>query len=524
MESGFLDLIRSDMDSVDRKVQETFKLRPGHLGKFGHIETNSLQKYLHPALVLLAGRIFRYTEKKLVHLASVFQLIYLASSVQFRIPDDNEQDVEGMDPRDGARFPVLVGDYLYGKYFVGLCEGEILEFLDPLADIIAEMNYGALIRKKNAGQTVNDLELAMTIIEKETALLTEGATKFAGMLAQASKHDIDALAEFGRNFGMAYGILERNLGPALADPYFEKATRAIDKLPQNDARDSLLSLLTKIRSGELSVPARKIGRSYDVGQRFDEQAHFHEQYNDNEEYVQSIFSAIARKYDAINTVLSLNQDKYWRKFAVQQTRIKPGGYALDVCCGTGMMTVELARKVGVGGRVVGIDLNGEMLNIARKNLKESRFEENIEYIQGNAMELPFADNTFDCATIGFGLHDISEIKKVLKEMTRVVKPGGPVVCLDFSKPNVPVFKQIYNFYFDKCVPLLGRLGAGAAKPYRYLHTSWKAFPSQKELREVFNHQGLENTAYYELTGGVVSVHVGFKPVGSPVLSVAATKE
>lgn len=522
MAPGFLDLIRSDLDSVDRKVEKTFKLRPGHLSKFAHIETNSVQTYLHPALVLLVGRIFRYSGEKIIYLASVIQLIYLASNVHFRIPDDNEQDDEGLDPRDGARFPVLVGDYLYGKYFVGLSEGGILELLTPLSNIIAEMNYGALIRKKNAGHI--DIDFALTVVEKETALLMEGAARYSATISGASPWEIEKIAVLGRNLGMAYGILERNLGPAMAEPYFDAAEQSLKDLPENEARESLFDMIREIRTGKITVPPKKTGRSFDPADLNGGETGFAESYRDKEEYVQSIFSAIAKHYDAINTVLSLNQDKYWRKFTVQLAKIKPGGRALDVCCGTGMMTVEIAKKVGTNGKVVGLDINSEMLEIAKKNLQSSPYQEIIEYVHGNAMELPFPDNSFDCATIGFGLRNIPDIKKTLREMQRVVKPGSPIVCLEFSKPYVPVFKQVYNFYFDKFVPFFGKFGAGKEGPYRYLQRVWRTFPNQKELRDLFSRQGLQNATYYELTGGVVSVHVGFKPVDSAIPSVAATTE
>lgn len=524
MTAGFLDLIQPDLASVEQKLEKAFRIKSGHLSEFAHLETESLQAYLHPALVLLSGKLFKYTGEKLTYLAAVTQFIYLAAAVQFRIPDDNERPGGGADPRDLSQLPVLVGDYLYGKYFTSLCEGGLLEFLVPLADIIAEMNYGALLRRKNFGQPAVDLQLAMTIIEKEAALLPRGAAQMAGVLAGASEPETARLAEFGRNIGMAFGILERNLDPALADPYFAGAMEDLKVLPAGDANDALAEMVNKIQKGDIPVPIKKIGQSQEAAGRKIGDMVIPEQYKDKEEYVHSVFSAIAAKYDTLNTVLSLNQDKHWRKFTVQQTGLKPGGSALDVCCGTGMITVELAKKAGTAGRVVGLDFNGEMLAVARDNLKSENFGANIEYVQGNAMELPFPDNTFDCTTIGFGLRNVPDLKRTLREMMRVVKPGGRIVCLEFSKPTVPVFKQLYNFYFEKWVPFLGKLGVGLDGPYRYLHNSWKDFPHQKELCDEFARQGMQEATYYELTGGVVSVHVGVKPAEVPASSVAATKE
>ncbi|MHB9094050.1 MAG: demethylmenaquinone methyltransferase [Eubacteriales bacterium] len=524
MAAGFLELIRLDLNSVDQKIEKALKIKPGHLSKFAHFDLESLQKYLHPALVLFSGRLFKYSGEKLIYLASVIQLIYQASSIHLRIPDERVQPVAGLDPRDGAQFPVLVGDYLYGWYFTGLCEGQILEFLSPLSNIIAEINHGALLRKKNANRLMADVNLAMTVIEKETALLTEGSARIAGMLAGAPQVEVTRLADFGRNFGMAYGILERSLDPVMAGPYFDKARKALEELPEGEGRDGLEELLVIIQNGELPVPAKKIGRSQDPDQRQIGDMIVPVEYKDKEEYVHSIFSAIAKKYDTLNTVLSLNQDKYWRKFTVEQTGLETGGTVLDVCCGTGMITRELAKKVGPTGKVVGLDFCQEMLDIAKEALKGSSYENNVEYVQGNAMELPFPDNTFDSATIGFGLRNVPDMPKTVREMARVVKPGGRVVCLEFSKPTVPVFKQVYNFYFNKWVPFLGKLGVGTEGPYRYLHNSWKAFPHQKELRDEFTRQGLQEATFYELTGGVVSVHLGVKPLAASVSSVAATKE
>lgn len=523
MSAGFLETIRRDLDSVDQKIDKILKIKPGRLSKFAHFDFESIQQYLYPALVLFSGKIFGYNGDKHIYLAMAVQLIYEASGIQLRIPDDNNPAGENFDPRDGAQFPVLVGNYLYGRYFAGLCEGEILEFLSPLANIIAEMNYGALLRKKNANLLVNDFDLAMTVIEKETALLTEGSTKLAAVLAGATQEDVDNLADFGRNLGMTYGIIESGLDCATAEPYFEKARKSLLLLPEGDARNGLEQILTKMFSGELAIPVRKIGRSYGDDGEHSEDMVIPADYQGKEEYVHSIFKAIAKKYDAINTVLSFNQDKYWRKFAVEQADLKQGGIALDVCCGTGMITREIAKKVGPTGKVIGLDFCEEMLEVAIREIPESS-ENNIEYILGNAIEIPFADNTFDSVTIGFGLRNVPDMRKTIREMVRVVKPGGRVVSLEFTKPTVPVFKQIYNLYFDKWVPFIGRFGVESVRPYKYLHNSWKAFPHQKHLRDEFVRQGLDEATFYELTGGVVSVHLGVKPAEAPVSTVAAAKE
>ncbi|OAT85488.1 demethylmenaquinone methyltransferase [Desulfotomaculum copahuensis] len=231
-------------------------------------------------------------------------------------------------------------------------------------------------------------------------------------------------------------------------------------------------------------------------------------YRNKEEYVHDIFSTIARRYDLLNTTLSFNQDKYWRRFAVTCTGLQPGGRGLDVCCGTAMLTIEQARAAGPAGRITGLDFCANMLAKARENIARTPYQGNIELVQGNAMALPFADNSFDCATIGFALRNVPDIRRVIREMARVVRPGGKVVSLELSKPGAPFFKQAYYLYFNHLVPVLGRLGIGMNGPYSYLPNSLKDFPHQSKIRDLFTEQGLTGACYHELTGGIVSVHVG----------------
>lgn len=231
-------------------------------------------------------------------------------------------------------------------------------------------------------------------------------------------------------------------------------------------------------------------------------------YRSKEEYVHDLFSSIAHRYDLLNTILSFNRDKYWRRFAAAQTDLKPGGRGLDVCCGTGMLTLELARLAGPQGGVVGVDFCAKMLERARENIGKTPYARQVVLVYGNAVDLPFPDNTFDCATIGFALRNVPDIYRTIAEMARVVKPGGKVVSLELSKPGLPLFKQLYYLYFNYLVPLMGRLWAGQGGPYRYLPRSLKDFPHQKELGEIFARAGLRDVKLYELTGGIVSVHVG----------------
>lgn len=235
-----------------------------------------------------------------------------------------------------------------------------------------------------------------------------------------------------------------------------------------------------------------------------------DQFRNKEEYVHAVFSSIAHRYDLLNTTLSFNRDKYWRRFAVEHTGLTPGGKGLDVCCGTGMLALEQAKVVGPDGHVTGLDFCENMLTKALVNIQRTPFKQVIELVQGNAVNLPFPDHTFDCATIGFALRNVPDIRKTIDEMRRVVKPGGKVVSVELAKPGTPVFKQFYYLYFNHMVPVLGRLGIGLDGPYSWLPNSLKNFPHQSEIRDIFEDTGLTGACYYELTGGIVAVHVGEK--------------
>lgn len=229
-----------------------------------------------------------------------------------------------------------------------------------------------------------------------------------------------------------------------------------------------------------------------------------------EKFVQGLFAAIARRYDLMNTLLSFNRDKYWRQFTIAQTGLQPGGCGLDVCCGTGLLTAAQAQLVGPAGKVVGLDFCPEMLAVAEANIAGTPYRAIVDLVEGNAMSLPFADGVFDCATIGFALRNVPDIKAVLAEMRRVVRPGGRVVSLELAKPGTPGLKQLYYLYFERILPLLGKLGAGVDGPYRWLPESLRLYPHQTEVLDIFKEIGLQNPACFELTGGIVAVHVGSK--------------
>jgi demethylmenaquinone methyltransferase / 2-methoxy-6-polyprenyl-1,4-benzoquinol methylase len=228
------------------------------------------------------------------------------------------------------------------------------------------------------------------------------------------------------------------------------------------------------------------------------------------ERVHHVFEKIYNKYDVMNSVISFQRHKAWRKDVMKRMNVQEGQKALDVCCGTGDWTFALANAVGSRGEVIGLDFSQNMLSVAKKKLEEMRLT-HVKFIHGDAMSLPFEDNSFDYVTIGFGLRNVPDYLQVLSEMQRVVKPGGYVVCLETSQPTLPVFRQLYYFYFKHIMPFLGKLFAKSYKEYAWLHESAKDFPDSKALAKLFEKAGLENIQIKRYTLGVAAMHLGVKP-------------
>jgi demethylmenaquinone methyltransferase/2-methoxy-6-polyprenyl-1,4-benzoquinol methylase len=241
-----------------------------------------------------------------------------------------------------------------------------------------------------------------------------------------------------------------------------------------------------------------------------EQAPYARQGKSKEEYVHQVFESIAPKYDFMNDVISFRRHKAWRRFAMKQMKVRSGDASIDLCCGTCDWTIQLAQASG-SGRTVGLDFSANMLEAGRRKIEALNLDRRIELVQGNAMELPFPDNSFDHATIGFGLRNVPDLVRVLEEMKRVVKPGGQVVCLEVSRPTWQPFKGLYSFYFERLLPLMGKLFAKKYEQYRWLPESLKSFPGRERLAEIFREVGLEDVRAWPLTGGVAALHIGRKP-------------
>jgi len=229
-----------------------------------------------------------------------------------------------------------------------------------------------------------------------------------------------------------------------------------------------------------------------------------------EERVHSVFEKIYQNYDQMNSVISFQRHKAWRKETMKRMQVKPGQKALDVCCGTADWSIALANEVGQNGEVFGLDFSENMLKVGKQKVENLGLA-NVTLLHGNAMELPFEDNTFDFVTIGFGLRNVPDYMQVLKEMNRVLKPGGKAVCLETSQPTAPVFKQFFAIYFRYIMPLFGKVFAKSYKEYSWLQESARNFPGMKELAKMFEKAGFEHVQIKSFTGGVAAMHLGIKP-------------
>ncbi len=234
--------------------------------------------------------------------------------------------------------------------------------------------------------------------------------------------------------------------------------------------------------------------------------------SEKEQAVQAMFTAIAHRYDLNNSLLSLGLHHSWKRRAVKMSGAAVGDTVLDLCTGTGDLAVLLARQVGSEGRVIGLDLNDRMLAFGRRKIKKLGIS-NITLLTGNAESLQFCDRTFQAATVAFGIRNVTDIRAALREMHRVLEPGGRAVCLEFSRPTSGPLRKLYDYYSFTLLPRIGRLVArDQTGVYHYLPASIRAFPDQERFRELFLEAGFSPVTYRNLTGGIVAIHVGVKPL------------
>jgi len=228
------------------------------------------------------------------------------------------------------------------------------------------------------------------------------------------------------------------------------------------------------------------------------------------ERVREVFASVAEKYDLMNDLMSFGVHRLWKRFALSLTGLRPGQAALDVAGGSGDLAAGMLRQVGKTGRVVLSDINPAMLAVGRDRLLDEGFVGNVECMIADAERLPFADGSFECVTIGFGLRNVTDKAAAIASMHRVLKPGGQLLILEFSKPLAPGLKPLYDAYSFNVLPLLGRLVAQDAASYRYLAESIRMHPDQETLLGMMKEAGFSQARYHNLTGGIVAVHRGYK--------------
>ncbi|WP_231759080.1 bifunctional demethylmenaquinone methyltransferase/2-methoxy-6-polyprenyl-1,4-benzoquinol methylase UbiE [Microbulbifer elongatus] len=227
--------------------------------------------------------------------------------------------------------------------------------------------------------------------------------------------------------------------------------------------------------------------------------------------VADVFHSVAARYDVMNDLMSGGIHRLWKRFTIELSAARPGQAILDIAGGTGDLTARFSRIVGPTGKVVLADINASMLKVGRDRLLDRGIAGNVETVQADAQYLPFPDNTFDCITIAFGLRNVTDKDLALRSMLRVLRPGGRLLVLEFSKPESKLLEKVYDQYSFRLLPFMGKLVADDAESYRYLAESIRMHPDQETLKGMMGEAGFVDCEFHNMTGGIVALHKGIKP-------------
>jgi len=226
--------------------------------------------------------------------------------------------------------------------------------------------------------------------------------------------------------------------------------------------------------------------------------------------VREVFDSVASRYDLMNDLMSGGMHRLWKRFTIELSSVRPGQTVLDIAGGTGDLAAKFSQRVGPDGHVILADINAAMLSVGRDRLIDKGALNNISVSQADAQFLPYADNSIDCITIAFGLRNVTDKALALRSMHRVLKPGGRLLVLEFSKPTSPLLSQVYDAYSFSALRFMGKLITNDADSYRYLAESIRKHPDQETLLEMVEDAGFVDCKYHNMTGGIVAIHRGVK--------------
>ena len=226
--------------------------------------------------------------------------------------------------------------------------------------------------------------------------------------------------------------------------------------------------------------------------------------------VREVFDSVAAQYDLMNDLMSGGLHRLWKRFTIELSAVRSGQTVLDIAGGTGDLAAKFSKLVGADGKVILADINAAMLSVGRDRLIDKGALSNIDVVQADVQFLPFEDNSIDCITIAFGLRNVTDKAKALRSMHRVLKPGGRLLVLEFSKPTSPLLSKVYDAYSFSALPAMGKLITDDADSYRYLAESIRKHPDQESLLEMVEDAGFVDCRYHNMTGGIVAVHRGIK--------------